>query len=140
MADSAQSQTSGKGALTIPADVAAKFSELVGLIQKSESMNDEERQYWINILPIMTPEQIKSLRDILDNEKKQLQAIDEKYSKEMQKIGQNEQIQKTATDRKAKRENRQSEEASHKAEEDQRAEEILQAIESESSNPPAKPQ
>ncbi len=42
-------------------------------------MNLEERQYWINILPIMTPEQIKNLRDILTNEKEQLAAIDAKY-------------------------------------------------------------
>ena len=65
--------------LIIPPDVAEKFGEIVTLIQGSESMNLEERQYWINILPIMTPEQIKNLRDILTNEKEQLAAIDAKY-------------------------------------------------------------
>ncbi len=44
-------------------------------------MNNEERQYWINILPIMTHEQLKNLEDILTSEKKQLAAIDAKYSK-----------------------------------------------------------
>lgn len=43
-------------------------------------MNNEERQYWINILPIMTQEQIKNLEEILASEKKQLAAIDKKYS------------------------------------------------------------
>ena len=46
-------------------------------------MNDEERQYWINILPIMTQEQLKNLEDILMNEKQQLAAIDAKYNKEV---------------------------------------------------------
>ncbi len=44
-------------------------------------MNNEERQYWINILPIMTPEQLKNLEEILLSEKEQLAAIDAKYSK-----------------------------------------------------------
>ena len=47
--------------LQIPPDTQAKFGKFVDLIKGSESMNDEERQYWINILPIMTPEQIKNL-------------------------------------------------------------------------------
>ena len=53
-------------------------------------MNDEERQYWINILPIMTPDQVKNLFDILDNERKQLAAIDAKYQTEIQKVSQSE--------------------------------------------------
>ena len=50
-------------------------------------MNDEERQYWINILPIMTPEQIGNLQNILTSEKTQLAAIDAKYSKDGASIG-----------------------------------------------------
>ncbi len=84
MADSAQPQASGaqttSGGLVISPEIQEKFSPLLELIKASESMNNEERQYWINILPVMTPEQIKNLEDILQNEKKQLAAIDEKYS------------------------------------------------------------
>lgn len=43
-------------------------------------MNLEERQYWVSILPIMTPEQIKNLEEILVHEKEQLAAIDAKYA------------------------------------------------------------
>ena len=68
--------------LTVPPDVQEKFGPLIELIKGSESMNDEERQYWVNILPIMTPEQLKNLEDILVNEKRQLAAIDAKYSKD----------------------------------------------------------
>ncbi len=79
MADQAQPPAT---TLVIPPDVQEKFGALIELVKGSESMNNEERQYWINILPIMTPEQIKNLEDILASEKKQLAAIDAKYSKE----------------------------------------------------------
>ena len=79
MADQSQPQASG---LVIPPEVQEKFGELIELIKGSESMNNEERQYWINILPVMTPEQIKNLQEILSNEKQQLAAIDAKYSKD----------------------------------------------------------
>ncbi len=75
-------QASAQSGLVIPPDVLEKFGSLIELIQGSESMNTEERQYWINILPIMTPEQIKNLTEILTNEKTQLAAIDAKYTKE----------------------------------------------------------
>lgn len=85
MADQSQPQSSGQASpgLQIPADTEAKFGPLLILIKGSESMNDEERQYWINILPIMTPEQIKNLEEILTSEKEQLKAIDAKYGKQM---------------------------------------------------------
>lgn len=65
--------------LQIPEETAKKFHDLIELIKGSESMNTDERQYWINILPIMTPEQLKNLTDILTNEKEQLAAIDARY-------------------------------------------------------------
>ncbi len=68
--------------LVVPPDTELRFAELLALIKGSESMNNEERQYWINILPIMTQEQLKNLEDILSSEKKQLAAIDEKYTKQ----------------------------------------------------------
>ena len=56
----------------IPETVRAQYPDLVPLILETESMNDDERRYWFQILPIMTPEQVLKLRDILANEKKQL--------------------------------------------------------------------
>jgi len=69
--------------LTIPTETQAKFATIIALILGSESMNQEERQYWINILPIMTPEQLKNLSEILINEKEQLAAIDKKYAEKI---------------------------------------------------------
>lgn len=89
MVDPVQQQTSGTQqtatGLVIPPEVQEKFAALILLIQGSESMNNEERQYWINILPVMTQEQIKNLQEILSNEKEQLAAIDAKYTKEAAK-------------------------------------------------------
>lgn len=70
--------------LRIPAATQKQFGELITLILGSESMNDEERQYWVNILPAMTPAQQQSLRDILVRERQQLQAIDSRYKKTVQ--------------------------------------------------------
>lgn len=115
--------------LQIPPDVQQKFGDLLALIKKSESMNDEERQYWINILPIMTPEQVQNLRDILENERKQLAAIDAKYQTEIEKLGQAEVAKQTEEERRKRREERVGKEAAHKEKEGASAEDILKQIE-----------
>lgn len=91
-------------------------------------MNNEERQYWINILPVMTPEQIKNLDDILTNEKKQLAAIDEKYSKES--AGSGKVIDSKAMEEKIKTKKKQREKIEKAAaeKEEQTEEEILGKI------------
>lgn len=66
--------------LNIPESVKQKYPELVALILETKSMDDDERQYWFNILPIMKDEQVQKLRDILDNEKTKIAEIDSQYS------------------------------------------------------------
>ena len=61
-------------------DAVPNNSELLDLIRKSESMDNDERKYWVEILPVMTADQTRQLRDILVNERDQLAAIDKKYS------------------------------------------------------------
>jgi hypothetical protein len=80
----ATSQTKAT-ALNIPEDIKKKFPELITLIQNSQSMNDEERQYWIDVLPIMSDDQLENLKNILDNEKKQMAEADKQYEGGMQK-------------------------------------------------------
>jgi hypothetical protein len=84
MADTKAATKDKKSTLSIPADIAEKFGELVELIKASRSMDDSERQYWIDVLPIMSEDQIQNLRDILDNEKKQLAEAATAYSEGMQ--------------------------------------------------------
>ncbi|MDD3896564.1 MAG: hypothetical protein PHU04_01805 [Candidatus Peribacteraceae bacterium] len=119
----------GAKALTIPDELKQKHPELIALILDSESMNDEERQYWINILPIMTPEQIGNLRDILVNEKTQLEAIDKKYASDIAQIGQQQLLSKTSEERHNRRLEREQQERQHQTEEARKEEEILRKIE-----------
>ena len=91
-------------------------------------MNNEERQYWINILPIMTPEQLKNLEDILVNEKKQLQAIDDKYSKEVSNIGDEKAVAQVEQEIKQKRQKREQMERKLAEEEGKTEDTILSQI------------
>lgn len=70
----------------IPSLVRKKFPDLIKLIYETESMNEEEREYWLQILPIMSEEQIVKFRDILVNEKNQLEKLDREYEDEMSRI------------------------------------------------------
>ncbi len=124
----AQPQPPAAGTLNVPAEVQQKFGPLIDMIKASESMNNEERQYWINILPIMTPEQLKNLEDILMNEKKQLAAIDDKYSKEISSIGSEKSVEKIESSIKQKRQQREELERKASEDESKKEEDILNQI------------
>jgi len=65
----------------IPEELLKNDPSLVDLILRSESMKDDERQYWLNLTKVMTKEQIEKLRDILTRERKKLAEIRAKYGK-----------------------------------------------------------
>ena len=114
--------------LSISDETRSSFPELIDMIIGSESMNNEERQYWINILPIMTPEQIKSLLDILNNEKAQLDAIDKKYAKPLSAEEEQEQILKTEAQIQEKREERTEQEEAFEIEDEEASDDLLEKI------------
>jgi len=66
--------------LIIPDETQAQFPDLVKMILESKSMNNQERNYWLQVLPVMTQEQVSELRDILETEIKKLNEIEKKYS------------------------------------------------------------
>lgn len=66
--------------------VLEKYDELTKMILETESMDDNERQYWFDILPIMTDNQIDRLYKILDGERKKLQELEKKYYKEIKAL------------------------------------------------------
>jgi hypothetical protein len=119
----------GSGTFTMPDDLKKQFPDLTDLISRSESMNDEERQYWVNLLPIMTPEQIQNLKDILVNERQQLDAIDAKYQKEIDQVGQEEFLKRVEEERKQRAEQRSTAEQQAKASEGTSADDLLKQIE-----------
>lgn len=109
-------------------DIREKFPEYIDLILGSESMNDEERQYWINILPVMTPDQLNNLKDILVNEKEQLAAIDKKYSKQVDATEQRASVEETSQKIKERREERSEQEQEFEKKEEERTEALLDEI------------
>lgn len=70
----------------IPKMVVEKYPDLVELIKTTESMDDQEREYWFQILPIMTEDQINKFRNILETEKKQLSDLDKEYEDELNRL------------------------------------------------------
>lgn len=70
----------------IPPLVREKFPDLIKLIFETESMNQEEREYWLQIMPIMSEDQIVKFRDILVTERDQLAKLDRDYQAEVSKI------------------------------------------------------
>lgn len=75
-----------QGDYTIPQVVLDKYPDLVELIKKTESMTVEERNYWFQILPIMTVEQVERLKKILLDEASQLAKLDDQYQAELSKL------------------------------------------------------
>lgn len=87
----------------IPSVVKEKFPDLVDLIKATESMSDDEREYWFQILPIMTEEQIIKFRDILVNEKEQLAKLDNEYEDELNRLNEKHMIEWKEFESKEKR-------------------------------------
>ncbi len=65
-----------------------RFILLKPLISDTESMDNYEKQYWFDILPSMTYEQIRKLLDILVVERKKLIELEYKYQKEIKELNQ----------------------------------------------------
>lgn len=112
----------------IPETVKQQYPDLIPLILRTESMTDDERQYWFQILPIMTDEQVKKLREILDNEKKQLENLDKKYDKEVKKINDKHVIEWKAAQAKEKRQKLQATEGEAEKTEKEKEEELLKKL------------
>ena len=67
-------------------EVQAKYPELIKLILATDSMDDDERQYWFDIMPSMTDSQVDRLFNILETEKNKLQDLELKYQKEIKSL------------------------------------------------------
>lgn len=74
-------------------DISEEFlssdTELIVLILDSKSLEtDEDKQNWLNLLPLMTEDQIYKLKEILLKEKQKLDEISEKYDEKRKNIRQ----------------------------------------------------
>lgn len=67
-------------------EIQAKYPELIKLVLATESMDDEERQYWFDIMPSMNDSQIDRLFNILETERKKLEELELKYQEEIKSL------------------------------------------------------
>jgi hypothetical protein len=126
-----QSQTTtstDKKEFTIPQEVKDKYPDLIPLILGSASMNDDERQYWFSILPIMTQDQVNRLREILTTEKQKLAEIDQKYQKQLDEINQKHLIEWQAIKAKEQKQRLQQAEQKTKSEDEKESENLLNQL------------
>jgi hypothetical protein len=91
-------------------------------------MNDEERQYWFQIMPIMTDEQIGKLREILVNEKNQLASIDREYEQEVKRINEKHVLEWKEFEAKEKREKLHAKESAAEKGEKEEEEALLKKL------------
>jgi membrane-bound lytic murein transglycosylase B len=65
---------------TISDSFLEKIADVIVLILESKSLeNQQEKQSWFDLFPLMDEEQINKLRDILTREKQKLEEIEKKY-------------------------------------------------------------
>jgi hypothetical protein len=113
---------------TVPSLVKEKFPDLIQLIKDTESMNDDERNYWFQILPIMTEVQIQKFQTILVNEKMQLKRLDKEYEDEVARLNTKHMIEWKEFESKEKRKAIQTAEAKAQEEEQVTEEELLKRL------------
>ncbi|MFC1647703.1 hypothetical protein ACFL10_01775, partial [Patescibacteria group bacterium] len=110
--------TKGKASkFHIPAVVKQEYPDLIPLILQTESMDDEEREYWFQILPIMTTDQVQKLREILVSEKQQLAKLDAEYEEELAKINEKHLAEWQTFEAQQEREKLEEKEVAHEEEE-----------------------
>lgn len=71
---------------TIADEILAKYDELIKMILATESMDNDERQYWFDIMPSMTDVQVDRLYTILDTERTKLHELETKYQEEIKDL------------------------------------------------------
>ncbi len=127
-AQQAQTMAAPPEKFLIPTQLKEKFPDLIQLIIETESMNDEERQYWFQILPIMSEEQIARLKNILTNEKQQLTKLDKEYETELTKLNEKHMLEWKEFEMKEKKKAMTSAESKVQAQEQAEEEDLLKRL------------
>ena len=78
---------------TILEVLQVRFPELIDLILNSESIDNAQKQYWLDILPSMTNEQIDRLFNILMTEKIEIEKLDLQFQEDVKALNEKHLIQ-----------------------------------------------
>jgi hypothetical protein len=112
----------------IPEDFLKTKPALIELILQTESMKEDEKRYWFQLLPIMNEEQIQKLEGILQNEKDQLAALDAKYANEISNLNDKHLIQWKTEEAARKRKELEAKESATESGEASKEADILKQI------------
>ncbi|MDP4008530.1 MAG: hypothetical protein Q8P68_05060 [Candidatus Peregrinibacteria bacterium] len=112
----------------IPADMQQKYPALVDLVVMTESMTDDERQYWFQIMPVMTEQQLLKFQGILETEKKQLQKLDQEYDDQLKKLNSRHLIEWQEFETREKRKEIETAEKQSEVQEKKAEEDLLQQL------------
>lgn len=121
----------------IPDYIQTKYPNLENLINSTESMTKEEREYWFQILPIMTDQQIDKLQGILVHEKEQLSKLDKQYEAELSKLNEKHIMEWKEQERREQRETLLAKEKQAEVEEKEKEEDILKQLDTIDDDPNA---
>ena len=116
---------------TVTADQAStdELAQVKQLVETTTALRDEERQYWLDLLPSMNQEQLAQLKDILHTEQKNLDDIDQKYDQQLEAVGEKYLKRWDGEKARADRMKRQEEEKGHIEESQEEAEKLLEGWE-----------
>jgi Na+/phosphate symporter len=120
-------QNNGKS-FNISDEMQAKYPELIKLILNTESMDDDERQYWFDIMPSMTDSQIDRLFNILETERKKLDDLEIKYQKEIKSLNEKHLIEWQEFQVKQSKQKMAKAKAEEKSEEQQDPDDVLKML------------
>lgn len=112
----------------IPEEIRKKYPDLAALMAGTESMTQEERDYWFQIMPIMTDDQVQKLRNILIHEKEQLAKLDTEYEAELAKLNDKHVLEWKEKEQREKREQIKTAESAEKAKEKASEDALLQQL------------
>ncbi len=96
-----------------------------GLIESSTVLRDDERSYWLGLLPQMNEAQLVQLKGILEGQQQQIQQIDQKYDQKLKAVGEKTLQRWDGEEARAERLKRESVEQGHREESHEEAEELL---------------
>lgn len=67
-------------------EMVLKYPDIMKLLYDTPSLNVKEKIYWLQLMPLMSDEQIVKLKSILDTEKKKLLALNKQYEEDIAKL------------------------------------------------------
>lgn len=78
---------------TVLDEIQVKYPELIDLVLRSESIDNTQKQYWLDILPSMTNEQIDRLFNILMTERQEIERLDLQFEQDVKALNEKHQIE-----------------------------------------------